>query len=100
MTVAEKKLWYSFLKDFSFRVLRQKPINNFIVDFYCAKLQLVIEVDGDSHYTNEVKDYDEERTQILEGYGLKVIRFSNDQVLNEFDGVCQRIKEIPPTPLE
>jgi len=55
MTPAEKKLWYSYLRDFKFRVLRQKPINNFIVDFYCAKLKLVIEIDGDSHFTNDVK---------------------------------------------
>jgi very-short-patch-repair endonuclease len=47
MTPAEKKLWYSYLRNFKFRVLRQKPIDNFIVDFYCAKLKLVIEIDGD-----------------------------------------------------
>jgi very-short-patch-repair endonuclease len=99
MTPAEKKLWYSYLRDFNFRVLRQKPINNFIVDFYCAKLKLVIEIDGDSHFTNDGKDYDQERTQILEGYGLRVMRFTNDEVLKDFAGVCQRIEEIPPTPL-
>jgi very-short-patch-repair endonuclease len=98
MTPAEKKLWYSYLRDFNFRVLRQKPINNFIVDFYCAKLKLVIEIDGDSHFTNDGKDYDQERTQILEGYGLRVMRFTNDEVLKDFAGVCQRIEEIPPSP--
>lgn len=98
MTVAEKKLWYSYLKSFSYRVLRQKPIDNFIVDFYCAKSKLVIEVDGDSHYTNDGREYDIERTQILEGYGLRVIRFSNDEVLNEFESVCQRIEDIPLNP--
>ncbi len=98
MTPAEKKLWYSYLRYFKFRVLRQKPINNFIVDFYCAKLKLVIEIDGDSHFTNDGKDYDQERTQILEGYGLRVMRFTNDEVLKDFAGVCQRIEEIPPNP--
>ncbi len=98
MTPAEKKLWYSYLRDFKFRVLRQKPINNFIVDFYCAKLKLVIEIDEDSHFTNDGKDYDQERTQILEGYGLRVMRFTNDEVLKDFAGVCQRIEEIPPNP--
>jgi very-short-patch-repair endonuclease len=98
MTTAEKKLWYSYLMDFKFRVLRQKPIDNFIVDFYCTKLKLVIEIDGDSHFTNDGKDYDQERTQILEGYGLKVMRFTNDEVLKDFAGVCQRIEEIPPNP--
>jgi very-short-patch-repair endonuclease len=81
MTPAEKKLWNNYLKTFKFRVLRQRPINNFIVDFYCANLKLVIEVDGDSHFTPEGKDYDAERTAILEGYGLKVMRFTNENVL-------------------
>jgi very-short-patch-repair endonuclease len=55
------------------QVLRQRPIDNFIVDFFCAQLKLVIEVDGESHFTNDGKDYDWERTQILEGYGLKAL---------------------------
>ncbi len=94
MTPAEKKLWNDYLKTFKFRILRQRPVDNFIVDFYCANLKLVIEVDGDSHFTNEAKDYDAERTQILEGYGLKVIRFTNEDVLNNFEGVCQQIEEL------
>jgi very-short-patch-repair endonuclease len=61
-------------------------------------LKLVIEIDGDSHFTNDGKDYDQERTQILEGYGLRVMRFTNDEVLKDFAGVCQRIEEIPPNP--
>jgi very-short-patch-repair endonuclease len=101
MTPAERKLWYHYLRTFKFRVLRQRPIDNFIVDFFCAQLKLVIEVDGESHFTNEGKDYDLERTQILEGYGLKVLRFSNDEVLKDWEGVCWRIEEdIPPTPLK
>jgi very-short-patch-repair endonuclease len=79
-----------------FRFLRQRPINNFIVDFYCANLKLVIEVDGDSHFTDEGKDYDAERTVILEGYGrygLKVMRFTNDDVLKNFELVYQQIEE-------
>ena len=100
MTLAEKKLWYNYLKNFKFRFLRQRPIDNFIVDFYCAELKLVIEVDGDSHFTNEGKDYDVARTKILESYKLKVMRFTNDEVLNNLESVCQRIEElIPPTPL-
>src|SRR4028118_1825438 len=98
MTVAEKKLWYGYLRNCKFRVLRQRPIAHFIVDFYCAKLKLVIEIDGDSHFTNDGKDYDPERTQILEGYGLRVMRFTNDEVLKDLAGVCQRIEEIPPSP--
>lgn len=100
MTIPEKKLWYGFLNHFSLRVLRQRPINNFIVDFYCAKLKLVIEVDGDSHFTDEGRESDRRRTAILESYGLKVIRFTNEEVLHNFDAVCQEIspRKDPPSP--
>ncbi len=99
MTQAEKKLWYSYLKTFKFRVLRQRPIGNFIVDFYCAELKLVIEVDGNSHFTEEGQNYDMERTQVLEGYGLKVMRFKNSEVLSNLEGVCGQIEGLfPPTP--
>jgi very-short-patch-repair endonuclease len=97
MTIAEKKLWYSYLKTFKFKVLRQRPIDHFIVDFYCPTLKLVIEIDGDSHFTDEGKDYDQERTQRLEGHGLKVLRFTNHQVLQDFKNVCEAIQNwIPP----
>jgi very-short-patch-repair endonuclease len=91
-TPAEKKLWQNYLRTFKFRVLRQRPIDNFIVDFYCAALKLVIEVDGESHFTDEGQEYDRERTQILQGYGLKVVRFTNDRVLNNFEAVCEEIE--------
>ncbi len=71
MTSAEKKLWYGYLRTFKFTVLRQRPIDYFIVDFYCPTLKLVIEVDGESHYSNDGKDYDGERTQRLEGSGSR-----------------------------
>jgi very-short-patch-repair endonuclease len=97
MTTAEKKLWYGYLKTFKFKVLRQRPIDHFIVDFYCPTLKLVIEIDGDSHFTDEGKDYDQERTQRLEGHGLKVLRFTNHQVLQDFKNVCEAIQNwIPP----
>ena len=75
---------------------RQKPINNFIVDFYFPKLKLVIEVDGDSHFTDSGLVYDEERTRVLEGYGLRVIRFTNDEVVQNFEGVCEQIMGFYP----
>jgi very-short-patch-repair endonuclease len=73
MTQAEKKLWHDYLKNFDDRVWRQRPIDHFIVDFYCPKRYLVIEVDGDSHFTEEGQASDIERTQILEAYGLETI---------------------------
>ena len=100
-TLAEKKLWQDYLKTFKFRVLRQRPIDRFIVDFYCAALKLVIEIDGDCHFTEDAQVYDWERTKILEGYGLQVVRFTNNQVMNNFEAVCEQIAGlIPPTPLK
>ncbi len=98
-TPSESKLWREYLRSFPLKVWRQKPIDNFIVDFYCPKLKLVIEIDGESHFTQEAIVYDRHRTQVLEGYSLRVIRFTNDEVLRSFDGVCERIAEfIPPCP--
>jgi very-short-patch-repair endonuclease len=97
MTVAEQKIWYQYLRNFQYKVLRQRPIDNYIVDFYCPQLKLVIEVDGDSHFRKETQEYDQKRTDILESYGLKVIRFTNEEIINNLEGVCQTIEvEIPP----
>ncbi len=100
LTPAEKKLWYDYLRNFKYRVFRQRPIDHFIVDFYCPSLKLVIEVDGDSHFTEEAEAADRERTQILESYGIKVIRFTNQEVLKDFEGVCSRIEAEIPLNLE
>ncbi len=99
MTSAEKKLWYGYLRTFKFTVLRQRPIDYFIVDFYCPTLKLVIEVDGESHCSNDGKDYDFQRSQRLEGYGIEVVRFTNQQILGDFERVCGEIQRlIPPSP--
>ena len=99
MTVAEQKIWKNYLKSFPYRVYRQRPIENFIVDFYCPQLKLVIEIDGETHYTESAQEYDRERTRVLQGYGLKVIRFKNDDVLSNFTGVVNFIEGlIPPSP--
>ena len=92
MTPAEKKLWSGFLRKFCFRVLPQRPIDNYIVDFYCASLKLVIEIDGERHYTEEGKLYDAERDEILALYGLKVIRFTNRDITKNFEVVCKKIE--------
>jgi very-short-patch-repair endonuclease len=63
------------------------------VDFYCSKAKLVIEVDGDSHNTKDGIEYDEQRTAVLESFGLEVIRFTNDEVLFDFNKVCEQIIE-------
>ena len=91
MTQEERKLWYMFLKKHSERFLRQKVIDNYIVDFYCPKKRLVIEIDGSQHYTIEGKKYDKIRTELLNAYNLKVIRFSNLEINKQFQEVCELI---------
>jgi very-short-patch-repair endonuclease len=93
MTNAEKKLWYLYLRNFKYRVIRQRPIDHYIVDFYCPMLKLVIEVDGETHCTEQDKEYDDERTAILEGYGLNVVRFWNTDIINNLNAVVQQIEE-------
>ena len=74
------------------RFTRQKPLGPYIADFYCAESLLVVEVDGDSHYTAGGASYDSARTAALEAEGIRVLRFTNAEVMNQFDGVCERIE--------
>jgi very-short-patch-repair endonuclease len=93
-TPAERKLWYDFLRGLPFRVRRQCPIAGYIPDFYIHKFQLVIEVDGESHFTPEALIYDAERTMVLGSMGLRVIRFTNHEVLHQFEAVCEDIQQV------
>ena len=93
-TPQEKELWYKFLSTYKYRFQRQKAIDNFIADFYCHKANLIIEIDGSQHYTPEGKAHDEFRTEILEGYDLKVIRFTNEQIDKNLKGVCEYIDKV------
>jgi very-short-patch-repair endonuclease len=90
-TPAEKKLWYEFLRTFQYRFIRQHTIDNYIVDFYCPLLKLVIEIDGEQHYTEEGKTYDAERDGILAAYGLKVLRVANKEVMEDLPFVRRKI---------
>ena len=91
LTVAEKKLWTRLNKSqLGVRFKAQHPIDVFIVDFYCHKFKLVIEVDGDIHLSQ--KEYDDGRTAELERWDLRVIRFKNEEVLNDIEGVVRKIK--------
>ena len=91
MTKHEKHLWYDFLSKFPIRFQRQKTIGSFIVDFYCHEAKLIIELDGSQHYTEEALEYDRERTNILNGYGLNVMRYTNFEIEHNFDEVCKVI---------
>ncbi len=91
MTKEERHLWYDYLKTHPVRFNRQKVLGKYIVDFYCAEAQLVVELDGGGHYTEEAKRYDMERTAFLESYGLKVIRIPNNEINHNFCGACEYI---------
>ena len=91
MTKEERHLWYDFLKNYPIRFLRQKVIDNYIVDFYCHSARLIIELDGSQHYEEKVLMKDKIRTEKIEQRNLNVIRIPNNDVNRNFEGVCQYI---------
>ena len=91
MTKEERRLWYDFLREYPLRFVRQKVLGKYIVDFYCAKAKIVIELDGSQHYDPQEMEQDTIRTTFLEGYGLTVIRIPNNAVTQNFRGVCEYI---------
>ena len=91
MTPWERKLWYDFLRFYPIRFQRQKAIGEYIVDFYCAKARLVVELDGGGHYTTVQEQQDKLRTQDLERMNLTVLRFCNLDIDRNFVGVCECI---------
>ena len=93
MTKEERHLWYDYLCKYPIRFRRQEIIESYIVDFYCQKAKLAVELDGSQHYEEKGKTYDEERTKRLSEFGIEVIRFSNTDVLRNFEGVCIKIDE-------
>ncbi len=88
MTRQENHLWYDFLRHYPLKIYKQRIIDNFVADFYCHQARLVIELDGSQHYTTQGEMHDDVRTQVLEKYGLYVLRFSNRDVDEQFEGVC------------
>lgn len=93
MTQQEWNLWYFYLRNHRLKWYRQRIIDRFIVDFYCHAAKLVIEIDGKLHYTEQGIVYDTERTQVLQGYGLKVLRYTNQQLVDNFQEVCWDIEK-------
>lgn len=94
MTPHERKLWYTFLHNYPVKFYRQRIIGNYIVDFYCASAKLVIELDGSQHYSADGLESDLSRTGYLEKLGLKVLRFTNDQINHYFPDVCREIDRL------
>lgn len=91
MTKQEKHLWYDFLQKYPIKIYKQKVILNYILDFYCDKIKLAIEIDGSQHYSEEGIQHDIERTENLNTLGIKVLRFSNRDIDTNFNGVCTTI---------
>ena len=91
MTDEEKMLWYQFLKLLPMTVNKQKNIGNFIVDFYICSKNTVIEIDGRQHYTAQHKAADAKRDAELASLGLKVLRYSNNTIRDDFRVVCESI---------
>ena len=93
MTIAEKLLWESVCKNqLGVRIRRQHPIWKFIADFYCHEVRLVIEIDGGIHLRSENKEYDISRDIILKDFQIEILRFTNDEVVNQTGLVIEKIK--------
>jgi len=100
MTKEERRLWYDFLQSYEKKIYRQKIIGQYIADFYCFEAKLVIEIDGSQHYEDSGMTKDKERTEYFQKLGIRVLRIPNNEVLQNFEGVCQSIDaEIKKPPL-
>jgi len=94
MTGAEKVVWEKLCKNqLGARIKRQHPIWKYIADYYCHELKLIIEIDGEIHLSKEIKEYDINRDVTLTEYGIEIMRFTNDEVINEIDKVIEEIKK-------
>ncbi len=94
MTYAEATLWHNLLRNkqlMNYKFLKQKPILNYILDFYCSKLLLGIEIDGESH--NKQIEYDKQRTENINKTGIKIIRYSNHDVMDNLEEVYEDLKK-------
>ena len=91
MTPEEKHLWYDFLKRLPVTAKRQYSIENYIVDFYIAEKKVVIEIDGLQHTSAEHRKADEQRDLVLNGWGITVLRYSNDNIRNHLNAVAADI---------
>jgi very-short-patch-repair endonuclease len=102
MTLAELVLWKRLKNRNLFKVKfrRQHPINRFIVDFYCHECKLAIEIDGDIHLEKDYKEKDSDRDQKIERFGIKILRFSNDQIIlnnkSVTDMIILKVAELTP----
>jgi len=99
LTKSEKLLWEKLSKNqfHGFKFRRQHPIHIFIADFYCHKLKLIIEIDGEYHENEKQKLLDEQRTELLEKQGLKIIRFTNEEIASNIEEVIKKLESYLPS---
>lgn len=91
MTKEERHLWYDFLRYCTPRFRRQEIIGNYIADFYCHEAKLIIELDGSQHLDADALIYEKQRTSYFHSLGIRVVRYYNTDVVNNYEGVCQHI---------
>ena len=91
MTREERELWFQYLRHYPVKFYKQRPIGPFIVDFYCHKARLVVELDGSQHCDEAGLAYDAKRTAYLETLGIKVLRIPNNEVTRNLRGVCEAV---------
>jgi very-short-patch-repair endonuclease len=96
MTDAEQLAWYCLRRKQlgGFRFRRQHPIERFVLDFYCCDVKLAVELDGGQHNGPDTKTRDNERTEFLESHGIQVLRFWNNEVFTNLEGVLQKIHDV------
>ena len=94
MTKEEHRLWFDDLRTYPVRFSRQKILERYIADFYCAQAGLVLELDGSRHYEPEEQEKDAQRTAYLEKYSIYVVRIPNNEVTGNFRGVCEYIDSL------
>ena len=92
MTKQERHLWYDILRTFEIQCYRQKVIENYIVDFYCTQAKLIVELDGGQHFVDEGQRADQKRDARLTGLGYEIIRFTNNDVDQNFYEVCEVVR--------
>ena len=90
-TKEESFIWYNFLKKYPVQFRRQYVIGEYIVDFYCHKAKLIVELDGSGHFEPDVMEKDKVRTEYMESLGLTVLRFTNLEIKRYFHIVCEKI---------
>lgn len=94
-TPAEIEMWKHLRESqLGVKFRRQHPLANYIADFYCHQVKLVVEIDGSIHKLQHIKEYDEGRTYVMEQLGIKVLRFTNEEVFSDIEMVLGKIKSV------